>query len=88
MTDLADEAATLAINVDKLNAMHDALGTFNEAFAGYMYALKMNAFCVSWDEVGVFISIVRVSAPICLDLASGYGLDDQAVHQSGVSKRG
>jgi hypothetical protein len=41
----------LAINVDKLNEMHDALGTFNEAFAGYMYALKMNAFCVEWDEV-------------------------------------
>lgn len=55
MTDLADEAATLAENIAKLNAMHDALGTFNEAFAGYMYALKMNAFCVEWPEVRVVI---------------------------------
>lgn len=51
LTDLADEAATLAANTQKLNELHDALGTFSEAFAGWMYALKMNAFCVEWPEV-------------------------------------
>ena len=51
LTELADEAATLASNVQHLNELHDALGTFNEAFAGWLYALKMNAFCVEWPLV-------------------------------------
>jgi DASH complex subunit DAM1 len=51
LTELADEAATLATNIQRLNELHDALGTFNEAFAGWMYALKMNAFCVEWPAV-------------------------------------
>lgn len=50
MTDLADEAATLAANTTQMTTLHDALGTFNEAFAAYLYALKMNAFCVEWPE--------------------------------------
>ena len=50
--ELADEAATLAENISHLNDMHDALGTFNESFAAWMYALKMNAFCVEWPQVG------------------------------------
>lgn len=51
LTELADEAATLAANTQKLNELHEALGTFNEAFAGWLYALKMNAFCVEWPQV-------------------------------------
>ncbi|GFZ50053.1 hypothetical protein JCM24511_07806 [Saitozyma sp. JCM 24511] len=50
ITELADEAATLSTNIQRLNDLHDALGTFNEAFAGWMYALKMNAFCVEFPE--------------------------------------
>lgn len=52
LTDLADEAATLASNIQRMTRLHDALGTFNEAFAAYLYAMKMNAFCVEWAEVG------------------------------------
>ncbi|EIW71650.1 hypothetical protein TREMEDRAFT_24092, partial [Tremella mesenterica DSM 1558] len=48
MTDLADEATTLSSNLNNLNELHDALGTFNESFSAYLYALKMNAFCVEW----------------------------------------
>jgi DASH complex subunit DAM1 len=50
LTELADEAATLAHNVQQMNELHDALGTFNESFAAYLYALKMNAFCVEWPQ--------------------------------------
>ena len=49
---LNDEAAMLEKNVQQLNELHDALGTFNESFAGWLYALKMNAFCVEWPQVG------------------------------------
>jgi len=51
LTELADEAATLVSNIQHLNELHDALGTFNESFAGWLYALKMNAFCVEWPLV-------------------------------------
>jgi DASH complex subunit DAM1 len=51
LLDLSDEAASLASNVQAMNRLHESLGTFNEAFAGYLYALRMNAFCVEWTEV-------------------------------------
>jgi DASH complex subunit DAM1 len=51
MMDLSDEAATLASHLNHMNSLHESLGTFNEAFAGYLYALRMNAFCVEWTEV-------------------------------------
>jgi DASH complex subunit DAM1 len=53
LSELNDEASTLATNISHLTELHDALGTFNESFAGYLYALKMNAFCVEWDQVGL-----------------------------------
>lgn len=50
LTDLADEAAALTTNMQRMNEMSDALDKFNEGFAAYLYALKMNAFCVEWNE--------------------------------------
>ncbi|RSH88061.1 uncharacterized protein EHS24_000588 [Apiotrichum porosum] len=50
LTELADEAATLAANMQRVGQLHDALGTFNEGFSAYLYAMKMNAFCIEWDE--------------------------------------
>lgn len=62
MTDLADEAATLAANTSQMTTLHDALGTFNEAFAAYLYALKMNAFCVEWPEAPNELSFSRAES--------------------------
>lgn len=50
LTDFADEAATLSTNMQRLGDLHDALDQFNEGFAAYLYALKMNAFCIEWPE--------------------------------------
>ncbi|KZO92687.1 hypothetical protein CALVIDRAFT_601327 [Calocera viscosa TUFC12733] len=50
LSDLADEADSLQHNLEQLNGLYDALGTFNEAFASYLYALRMNAFCVEWRQ--------------------------------------
>ncbi|KAL7424951.1 DASH complex subunit dam1 [Cryptotrichosporon argae] len=66
LTDLVDEAATLGANVANLTALHHALGTFNESFASYLYALKMNAFCVEWPEapdVNSFASVASLLPP-------------------------
>ncbi|WVF68571.1 hypothetical protein IAT40_003340 [Kwoniella sp. CBS 6097] len=60
--DLSDEAATLSANVQQMTALHDALGTFNEAFAGYLYALKMNAFCVEWPQAPNELSFQRMES--------------------------
>jgi len=53
LSELNDEASTLATNISHLTELHNALGTFNESFAGYLYALKMNAFCVEWKQVSL-----------------------------------
>jgi DASH complex subunit DAM1 len=54
LSELSDEASTLASHISNLTALHNALGTFNESFAGYLYALKMNAFCVEWTQVSCY----------------------------------
>ncbi|KAG9043530.1 hypothetical protein FS837_009427 [Tulasnella sp. UAMH 9824] len=48
--DLADEMASLHANLEKLNDLSYVLETFNESFASYLYALRMNAFCVEWEQ--------------------------------------
>ncbi|KAG8973242.1 hypothetical protein FRC05_008956 [Tulasnella sp. 425] len=49
-SDLADEMASLHANLEKLNDLSYVLETFNESFASYLYALRMNAFCVEWEQ--------------------------------------
>ncbi|WVQ96125.1 hypothetical protein IAU59_003227 [Kwoniella sp. CBS 9459] len=62
LMDLSDEAATLSANIQQMTALHDALGTFNKAFAGYLYALKMNAFCVEWPQAPNELSFQRMES--------------------------
>lgn len=62
MVELADEAATLHSNIERLNALSDALDTFNESFASYLYAMRMNAFCVEWNQVGTCLWTFRLGA--------------------------
>ncbi|PWN44696.1 hypothetical protein IE81DRAFT_336552 [Ceraceosorus guamensis] len=50
MSDLADETAVLQSNLEAVSGIHEALRTFDENFAMFLYGLKMNAFCVEWPE--------------------------------------
>ncbi|KAG8937259.1 hypothetical protein FRC03_006747 [Tulasnella sp. 419] len=50
LADLADEMAATHANIENLNKLGDALETFNESFASFLYAMKMNAFCVEWEQ--------------------------------------
>lgn len=36
-----------------LQLMHESLARFGESFAGFLYGLNMNAFCVDFPEVGI-----------------------------------
>lgn len=49
--DMADEMAGIHANLEHLNRLSYVLETFNESFASYLYALRMNAFCVEWEQV-------------------------------------
>lgn len=60
LQDLADEVAALSTNTQRMSALHDALGQFNEGFAAYLYALKMNAFCVEWPQAPNDATLARV----------------------------
>ncbi|KAI0289974.1 DASH complex subunit Dam1-domain-containing protein [Russula brevipes] len=50
LAELADEAEALRANVDGLRALSESLGTFNEAFASWLYVMNMNALTVEWPE--------------------------------------
>ncbi|EPQ29384.1 uncharacterized protein PFL1_03139 [Pseudozyma flocculosa PF-1] len=50
LADLVDETSVLQANLEQVEDIQDALGTFNENFAMYMYGLRMNAWCVAWPE--------------------------------------
>ncbi|WFD36733.1 hypothetical protein MCUN1_003620 [Malassezia cuniculi] len=42
---LSEETGTLQDNLEQLREMQNALSTFNESFAMFLYGIKMNAFC-------------------------------------------
>ncbi len=70
LMELVDESVTLASNIQQMTRLHDALGTFNESFAAYLYALKMNAFCVEWPLVCLFSVSHRIHMILWLALDS------------------
>jgi len=51
MAELVDEAEALHANVDNLRRLSDALRSFNESFAGWLYAIDMNALTTDWLQV-------------------------------------
>lgn len=49
--ELSDSMADLEANMMHLQLMHESLARFSENFAGFLYGLNMNAFCVDFGEV-------------------------------------
>jgi hypothetical protein len=43
--------ADLEQNFMQLQLMHESLARFSESFAGFLYGMNMNAFCVDFPEV-------------------------------------
>ncbi|ANB12526.1 Dam1p [Sugiyamaella lignohabitans] len=48
--ELADGLATLDINLQRLNKVHNSLTEFNESFSAFLHCIKMNAWCVEFSE--------------------------------------
>lgn len=51
LAELIDEAEALQTNAEGLRNLGDALGTFNESFAIWLYAMNMNALTTDWSQV-------------------------------------
>ncbi|KAH7401497.1 DASH complex subunit Dam1-domain-containing protein [Pyrenochaeta sp. MPI-SDFR-AT-0127] len=49
--ELSDAMADLEQNFMALQLMHESLARFSESFAGFLYGMNMNAFCVDFPEV-------------------------------------
>jgi DASH complex subunit DAM1 len=43
--------ADMEQNFVQLQLMHESLARFSESFAGFLYGMNMNAFCVDFPEV-------------------------------------
>ena len=51
LAELIDEAEALQTNVEGLRNLDNALGTFNESFASWLYVMQMNALTTDWPQV-------------------------------------
>ncbi|KAF9701031.1 hypothetical protein EKO04_000859 [Ascochyta lentis] len=51
--ELSDAMADLEQNFVQLQLMHESLARFSESFAGFLYGMNMNAFCVDFPEAPV-----------------------------------
>jgi hypothetical protein len=58
--ELSDAMADLEQNFMQLQLMHESLARFSESFAGFLYGMNMNAFCVDFPEVCVDLCSTHV----------------------------
>ncbi|CAI6338489.1 unnamed protein product [Periconia digitata] len=57
--ELSDAMADLEQNFVALQLMHESLSRFSESFAGFLYGMNMNAFCVDFPEAPIPESFAR-----------------------------
>ncbi|KAH9880145.1 hypothetical protein J1614_002171 [Plenodomus biglobosus] len=57
--ELSDAMADLEQNLMQLQLMHESLARFSESFAGFLYGMNMNAFCVDFPEAPIPESFKR-----------------------------
>ena len=74
---LAEETTALQDNFAQLADIQQALATFNENFAAFLYGIKMNAFCVEWPEAPTEASLRTLSrsAPPLIEADQTYMTD-------------
>ena len=65
--ELADSMADLEANFMHLQLLHESLTRFSESFASFLYGLNMNAFCVDFPEVRVYVCADNATNGSCLE---------------------
>jgi hypothetical protein len=58
--------ADLEQNFMQLQLMHESLARFSESFAGFLYGMNMNAFCVDFPEVRSVNGDMRTSGTLTM----------------------
>ncbi|KAJ7867818.1 hypothetical protein B0H13DRAFT_2253872 [Mycena leptocephala] len=58
VSELADEAETLRMNVEGMKDLSESLAAFNESFASWLYVMDMNALTIDWPEAPTDASFV------------------------------
>jgi len=61
--ELADSVEDLAVNMEGMDAVCQSLADFNEAFAGFLLGLRMNAYTSDFHQVGRASSCHSVGVP-------------------------
>ena len=51
MSEFVDETEALQTNMEGMKNLSEALGTFNEFFASWLYVMNMNALTTDWPQV-------------------------------------
>lgn len=69
--ELSDSMADLEANFMHLQLMHESLARFSESFAGFLYGMNMNAFCVDFPEAPVPESFKRAQQQASLNESFG-----------------
>lgn len=58
MTEFLDEAEALQTNMEGMKHLSEALATFNEGFASWLYVMNMNALTTDWMQVCVLLVLI------------------------------
>lgn len=52
LSDLSDELDGIMSSTHQMVELDKALADFNHGFGSLLWALKLNAYCINWPEVG------------------------------------
>jgi len=52
LADVCDETEQMFINMEELDRISDGMEQLAHNLAGYLQAMRINAFCVEWPQVG------------------------------------
>ena len=66
--ELVDEVEALQANVEGLKSLSNALATFNESFASWLYVMNMNALTTDWPQAPTeesFVLAKRRAGALC-----------------------
>lgn len=75
--------ADLEQNFVQLQLMHESLARFSESFAGFLYGMNMNAFCVDFPEASTQCTVYCT----CACCSGGKTRADADMSHAGTSTR-
>lgn len=63
LVDVCDETEQMLLNMEELDRISDGMEQLAHNLAGYLQAMRINAFCVEWPQVGRTALARTLNAP-------------------------